>query len=30
MSETKAPFTERAIQSLKHKIHSYVERHGEK
>ena len=30
MSETKAAFAERAIQSLKHKIYRYIEDHGEK
>ena len=30
MSETKAAFAERAIQSLKHIIHRYIEDHGEK
>ena len=30
MSETKAAFAERAIQSLKHKIYRCIEDHGEK
>ena len=30
MSETKAAFAERAIQSLKHVINRYIEDHGEK
>ena len=30
MSETKATFAERAIQSLKHIIFRYIEDHGEK
>ena len=30
MSETKAAFAERAIQSLKHIIYRYIEDHGEK
>ena len=30
MSETKAAFAERAIQSLKHIIHRYIKDHGEK
>ena len=30
MSETKAAFAERAIQSLKHIIYCYIEDHGEK
>ena len=30
MSETKAAFAERAIQSLKHTIYRYIEDHGEK
>ena len=30
MSETKAAFAERAIQSLKHIIYRYIEHHGEK
>ena len=30
MSETKAAFAERAIQSLKHNIYRYIEGHGEK
>ena len=30
MSETKAAFAERAIQSLKHIIYRYIENHGEK
>ena len=29
MSETKAAFAERAIQSLKHKIYRYMEDHGQ-
>ena len=30
MSETKAAFAERAIQSLKHIIYRYIGDHGEK
>ena len=30
MSETKAAFAERAIQSLKHALYRYIEEHGKK
>ena len=30
MSETKAAFAEKVIQSLKHKVYRYTENHGEK